>query len=142
RAAVRADDHGAALRALAALAAGEPDPAVATGTARTGPDAVLFSGQGSQRLGMGRELYDRYPAFTETFDAVCAALDEHLDRPLREVVWGEDAELLNQTAYAQAALFAIEVALFRLVETWGVRPQYVAGHSVGEIAAAHVAGVF
>ncbi|KOT60338.1 hypothetical protein ADK43_14935 [Streptomyces rimosus subsp. rimosus] len=142
RAAVRADDHGAALRALAALAAGEPDPAVATGTARTGPDAVLFSGQGSQRLGMGRELYDRYPAFTETFDAVCAALDEHLDRPLREVVWGEDAELLNQTAYAQAALFAIEVALFRLVESWGVRPQYVAGHSVGEIAAAHVAGVF
>ncbi|MEN2423896.1 type I polyketide synthase [Streptomyces rimosus] len=142
RAAVRADDHGAALRALAALAAGEPDPAVATGTARTGPDAVLFSGQGSQRLGMGRELHDRYPAFTETFDAVCAALDEHLDRPLREVVWGEDAELLNQTAYAQAALFAIEVALFRLVETWGVRPQYVAGHSVGEIAAAHVAGVF
>ncbi|WP_158716927.1 acyltransferase domain-containing protein, partial [Streptomyces rimosus] len=87
-------------------------------------------------------MYDRYPAFTEAFDAVCAALDEHLDRPLREVVWGEDADLLNQTAYAQAALFAIEVALFRLVESWGVRPQYVAGHSVGEIAAAHVAGVF
>nr|WP_073762806.1 type I polyketide synthase [Streptomyces sp. CB02923] len=142
RAAVRADDHGTALRALAALAAGESDPAVDTGTARTGPDAVLFSGQGSQRIGMGRELHARHPAFAEAFDAVCAALDEHLERPLRDVVWGEDAELLNQTAYAQAGLFAIEVALFRLVESWGVRPQYVAGHSVGEIAAAHVAGVF
>ncbi|WP_426800438.1 type I polyketide synthase, partial [Streptomyces sp. YGL11-2] len=142
RAAVRADDHGDALRALTALATGQADPAVDTGTAHTGRDAVLFSGQGSQRLGMGRELYDRYPVFAEAFDAVCAALDEHLDRPLREVVWGTDAELLNQTAYAQAGLFAIEVALFRLVESWGIRPQYVAGHSVGEIAAAHVAGVF
>nr|ADX66472.1 ScnS1 [Streptomyces chattanoogensis] len=146
RAAVRADDHETALRALTALAAGEADPAVDTGTAHTGRDAVLFSGQGSQHIGMGRELYGRHPAFAETFDAVCTALDEHLDahmgRPLRDVVWGDDAELLNQTAYAQAGLFAIEVALFRLVESWGVRPQYVAGHSVGEIAAAHVAGVF
>ncbi|MBB5122497.1 acyl transferase domain-containing protein/acyl carrier protein, partial [Streptomyces eurocidicus] len=142
RAAVRADDHDAAVRALTALATGDADAALTTGTARTGKDAVLFSGQGSQRLGMGRELYARHPAFAEAFDAVCAGLDEHLDRPLRDVVWGEDAELLNRTAYAQTALFAIEVALFRLVESWGVRPEFVAGHSVGEIAAAHVAGVF
>ncbi|WTO59687.1 SDR family NAD(P)-dependent oxidoreductase [Streptomyces sp. NBC_00212] len=142
RAAVRAHDHATALRALTALAAGEADPALDTGTAHTGRDAFLFSGQGSQRLGMGRELCGRYPVFAAAFDTVCAALDEHLERPLRDVVWGEDVELLNQTAYAQAGLFAIEVALFRLVESWGVRPQYVAGHSVGEIAAAHVAGVF
>ncbi len=139
RAVVLAGDDAELVRGLTALADGTPDPGVVRGDVRPGSLAVLFTGQGAQRAGMGRGSTTAFPVYAEAFDAVCAEFDRLLDRPLREVVFTGSS--LGETGSTQPALFAVEVALFRLVESFGVRPDFVAGHSIGEISAAHVAGV-
>lgn len=130
------------LSGLAGLAAGEPGTGVAVGRAQpVGKTAFVFPGQGVQYLGMGRGLCERFPVFRKAFDAAAEALDEYLRLPLRRVLWGTDAAALQNTEFAQPALFAVEVALTALLAEMGAVPDIVLGHSVGEIAAAQVAGV-
>jgi acyl transferase domain-containing protein/NADPH:quinone reductase-like Zn-dependent oxidoreductase/NADP-dependent 3-hydroxy acid dehydrogenase YdfG len=130
---------------LTALTDGQSVPGVARATATEHPlVAFLFTGQGSQRLGMGRELR-AHSVFVDAFESVCAQLNPQLPHPLQEVLFGPattgNAALLDETLFAQTALFAVEVSLYRLVEHYGLTPDYLLGHSVGELVAAHAAGV-
>ncbi|WP_103759350.1 type I polyketide synthase, partial [Mycobacterium marinum] len=142
RAVVLGEDRQQLISGLTELAAGQPGPTVLNGRAATVSKTVMvFPGQGSQRLGMGQQLHGQFPVFAQAFDAVVEQLDRYLRLPLRDALWGGDEHLLESTEFAQPSLFAVEVALFALLRDWGVSPDVVMGHSVGELSAAHVAGV-
>ncbi len=146
RAVVLGGDRATLVEGLRGLAEGRAVPQVVRGTGTAlGRTAFMFTGQGAQRVGMGRELYRAFPVFADAFDEACALLDRGLPVPVREVVFAEHgserAALLDQTAHTQAALFALETAVFRLLDSFGARPDVLIGHSIGELAAAHAAGV-
>ena len=132
RAAIVGGDLVEVAAALAALAGDRPDAALVTGTAvEEGGLAFLFSGQGSQRAGMGRELYAAFPVFAAAWDEVVSLFPEPFDD-----------DRIDETRFTQLGLFAFETALYRLVTSWGLRPDFLIGHSIGEIVAAHVSGIF
>lgn len=147
RAVVLGEGREELIGGLNALAHGQRTSNLVTGIAQTEPAlGFLFSGQGSQRLGMGRELAQTFPVFADAWDAVCRELDPLLPRPIADVVGAvpgsPEAELLDQTCFTQPAIFAFEVSAFALLRSFGVTPAVLLGHSIGELAAAHVAGAF
>ncbi|HEY5195315.1 MAG TPA: SDR family NAD(P)-dependent oxidoreductase, partial [Solirubrobacteraceae bacterium] len=148
RAVVLGCDRDELLAGLEAVSVGESTPNVLHAVTESSGKRVafLFTGQGAQRAGMGAELYRAFPVFREALDELCAELDTHLGCSLLDVIFAREGSparaLLDETMFTQASLFALEVALFRLLEAWGVQPDYLLGHSIGELAAAFVADVF
>ncbi|SEL85781.1 myxalamid-type polyketide synthase MxaB [Stigmatella aurantiaca] len=146
RLALQAGSPQELLARLKAARQGQTPPGSSRGLVRNRPPSVgfLFTGQGSQLLGMGRELYATQPTFQKTMDACDALLAAEVGWSLKEVLYGPEAEAarIHRTEYAQPLLFALEYALAMLWQSWGVQPAAVMGHSLGEYVAACVAGVF
>ncbi|WP_334314121.1 SDR family NAD(P)-dependent oxidoreductase [Streptomyces heilongjiangensis] len=142
RAVLLGADRDALLADLARLASGELQPEPTRPATRAGLTAFLFTGQGAQRPGMGRALHAAFPVFAAAFDEVCAHFEAGLlETSPRDTVLGDAGDLLGRTGHAQPALFAVEVALYRLVRSLGVTPDHLLGHSIGSLTAAHAAGV-
>ena len=147
RAALVVNSRESASELLGALAEDRPAPGLVRGESHDTPKtAWLFTGQGSQYPGMARELFDTEPVFAETLTRCAAVVADVLEKPLLDVIFDSDGpdseETLRQTSYAQPALFAVEMGLARLWQSWGFEPDVVLGHSVGQYSAACVAGVF
>ncbi|RAV18188.1 polyketide synthase [Mycolicibacterium sp. GF69] len=147
RAALVVNSRESAVELLAAVAEDRPAPGLVRAESHEPPKtAWLFTGQGSQYPGMARELFDTEPVFAETLNRCAAAVADVLEKPLLDVIFDVDSpgndETLRQTTYAQPALFAVEMGLARLWQSWGLEPDVVLGHSVGQYSAACVAGVF
>ncbi|MGH3642300.1 MAG: type I polyketide synthase, partial [Mycobacterium sp.] len=146
RVALVVDSVESAREGLVELAQNRLRPGVVRGEHTQRPTtAWLFTGQGSQYPGMARELFDAEPVFAETVTRCAEAVDDMLPRPLLEVMFAtdrRDGETLRHTSFAQPAIFAVEMGLARLWQSWGIEPDVVLGHSVGQYAAACVAGVF
>ncbi|HET7418181.1 MAG TPA: SDR family NAD(P)-dependent oxidoreductase [Solirubrobacterales bacterium] len=145
RAVIVAADQAELLLGLDALARGKSAESLVQAKKAQGPVAFLLSGQGSQRAQMGKGLYEAFPVYAEAFDSACDALaSEGIE--VKEAIWAqagtELSESLERTDLTQASLFALQVSLFALVGSFGLSPDYLLGHSVGEITAAHLAGVF
>ncbi|MTE13561.1 type I polyketide synthase [Nocardia aurantiaca] len=146
RAVILAADRDSLVTRLRALSEGRSAAGMVTGSGAQGSVGVVFGGQGSQRAGAGRDLYERFPAFRASFDASAELLDRYLGAAVRfsvrEVAFGAPGTegLIDRTVYTQPVIFAVEVALYRLLESWGVEVAAVAGHSIGGVVAAHVAG--
>ncbi|MWA08891.1 type I polyketide synthase [Streptomyces sp. BA2] len=148
RAGIVTDNPDELHAALTALAGGRDHPALITGpsptTAGAARWAIVLSGQGSQKPGMGAHLHQTYPAYADALDEVCQALDPHLQIPLQQVMFAEagsdHAALLETTLYTQPALFAHHIAAYRLLQASGATPHALIGHSIGELSAAHLTG--
>jgi acyl transferase domain-containing protein/alpha-beta hydrolase superfamily lysophospholipase len=144
RLAVIAPTAGAACHQLASFRTGQSGGDLVSGHSAVDQlrAGFLFTGQGSQYYGMGRQLYETDPTFRSALDRCAGILDGTLDRPLLDVMFDPTSEVLHQTNYTQPALFALEWSLAQLWMSWGIQPDCVLGHSLGELVAACVAGVF